>query len=102
MKISKYVRLSESIKFKKLCLRRMKHHYYGKNLYIVCTSYHQGYLFEIIPSKQVSHRYNECYLVGVAKTKEEAIDYVQTFVHELYGAKTLNLADIKSNKRGGK
>lgn len=102
MKISKYVKLSQSIKLKKLCLLRMKQHYYGKNLYIVCTSYHQGRLFEIMPSERVTHRYDACYLLGVATTKEEAIEYVQTLVHALYGAKTLTLADIKCSKRGEK
>ncbi len=97
MKISKYLWIEKGTKFnklKKLQLRtsnKCKTHFY-----FVCTSYQNDFLFDIVESQHLNYRYKPCYLIGVAKTKETAINYVGKLINELYNLQTISYDMIKT------
>lgn len=95
MKISQYIQMDRRLKLKKVHLHRIKHNKCSHNLYLVCTAYQKDNLFEIINGAQLCKKYENCYLIGITKDKEEAIEYVRKFIDQLYNQKTLTLQMLK-------
>jgi hypothetical protein len=78
----------------------MKYGRYGKNLYIICTGTKPGYLFEILSSRFLTKAYDQSYVIGITKTKQEAIEYMQVLIEELFIKRTMTLEELKQAKEG--
>lgn len=87
MRISKELWIEEGIKLKEI-EHLKKHRRTRKKLYLVCTSYQEALLFEIIESRFLNTKYQSCYLVAVTKSKEKAVEQVRSLIDELYNLKT--------------
>ena len=97
MKISKYLWIEKGTKFNQLHKLRLKtQNKCKKHFYIICTSYQKQWLFDIIESPYLTKRYDQCYLVGVAKTKEAAIQHVGKLINEIYNLKSISYDRIKT------
>ncbi|MGL4345475.1 MAG: hypothetical protein ACRCTE_09775 [Cellulosilyticaceae bacterium] len=97
MKISQYIQVDERIRLKKIQLHRIKHNKCSHNLYLVCTTYKGDDLFEIVSGAHIGPKYENCYLLGIAKDKNKAIELVTAFVDQLYNQKTLTLQMLKQS-----
>jgi hypothetical protein len=97
MKISKYVRIEPTARFNKLARARLKiQNKCGGQLYLVCTSYNQHLLFEIIKGQDVTDRHKDCYLVAVTDSKQRAVAHVRDLINELYNLRTISYEMIKT------
>ena len=97
MKISKYLKVDKKARFSILRKLQIKQKNRCKgHLYLVCTSDSNHLLFEIIESKYLCDRYEECYLVAVAASREKAFSYVRTFINELYNLKVISYDMLKT------
>lgn len=96
MKISRYLRVSNSVsfnRFKKIQLQIQNK--CTSHLYLVYTSYNKHLLFEIIESRLLTSAHKHCYLVAVASSKQEAIHYVKDLIDEIYNVKSINYEHLK-------
>lgn len=92
MKISRYLKVDESIGLKRLQLARIKRNKSKEGLYLICTAKNHRELFEIIEGQYLTDRYCEAYLVGLAADQETAMEYVVKLVDEMYNLETLDYA----------
>lgn len=97
MRISKYLWVEKGVGFNRLrraqitMQNRCKRH-----LYLVCTSYNSQWLFEVVETQYLTDNYKDCYLVGVAATKEAALQHVGILINGLYNLKTISYDMIKT------
>ncbi len=68
----------------------------SQKLYIVCTSYHQGMLFDIIESQYISSKYDQSYMLAIARSKTKALEQVYQLVDTLYNEKTTTYEALKT------
>ena len=97
MKISKYLWVQKGVGFNRL--RRVQIQMQNrckKHLYLVCTSYNSQWLFEIVESQYLTDCYKGCYLIGVADSKEAALQHVGVLINALYNLKTISYDGIKT------
>ncbi len=91
MRISKMINIEDGIKLNYFEKKRIvSKNICTQNLYLICTSPCNHWLFEIISSQDLSSRYIDSYLVGVTKTRRGAILQVKCLVNQIY-----NTRDIK-------
>ena len=90
MKISKNIKVEEGIRLNYFNKRRLVNKNICKQkVYLICTSPCKHWLFEIIPSTELSIRYNESYLVGITKTRNNAVLQVADIIDEIYNKQNL-------------
>ena len=95
MRISKMIKVEDGVKLNYFQRRRIV----DKNtciqtVYLVCTSPCSNWLFEIIYSEDLSSRYNESYLVAVAKTRKQAVLQVEDLIDRIYNKKELKYEQL--------
>ncbi|MFA9463740.1 MAG: hypothetical protein ACERKN_05555 [Velocimicrobium sp.] len=57
------------------------------SLYCICLASNEKNLFDIINCNELFFRYyrrNSLYIVGIAKTREDAIDLLQDMIEDIY------------------
>jgi len=97
MKISKYLWVEKGVGFNRLRRAQIKmQNRCKKHLYLVCTSYNSQWLFEVVESQYLTNNYEDCYLVGVAASKEVALQHVGVLINALYNLETISYEGIKT------
>ncbi|MDF2612590.1 MAG: hypothetical protein K0S71_376 [Clostridia bacterium] len=97
MKISKYLWVEKNAGFNKLRRAQIRmQNRCRRHFYFICTSYNSHLLFEIVESQYLTDNYKDCYLVGVARSKEMALQRVSVLINALYNSKTLSYDMIKT------
>ncbi len=95
MKISEHIIVDNKVKWNYFTRRNLLKNNKCKNsMYLICTSPANSWMFEIIKSNDISSRYEECYLVGIAMTYTEAVGQVKYIVDMLYNVNTLQYEDL--------
>lgn len=67
--------------------RRVEDRKLSHSLYCICLASNEKNLFDILDCNELLFRYykrRELYIVGLAKTREEAIDLLQDMIEEIY------------------
>lgn len=95
MYLSKYLKVDETIKFKKLKQHKIKKNRQVKGHYLLCTSAKEDLLFEIITGDELDPKYAECYLLGISTEKDWLIAYVVELIDALYNKKSIAYGMLK-------
>lgn len=97
MKISKYLWIDEQVKWNSKTRRDLENkHYYKQRAYIICTSYINHWLFEIVEAHLISERYAECYVVGITHSKQRAIAHVVELIDQIYNRESQSYISFKT------
>lgn len=95
MKMSKYLRVDDEIKFKKFHLNQIKYNKCKKDLYLLCMPNYERYMFEIVKGQHLTDKYKEYYLIGVANEKETILEYLKDLIDVMYNKQTLKYEQLK-------
>ncbi|MEG0012624.1 MAG: hypothetical protein RR324_05165 [Cellulosilyticaceae bacterium] len=96
MEISKYLMIDERIKYQKFHLSQIKRNKCKKDCYLLCTPVYNRNLFEIIKGRDLTKKYQSCYLIGLAEDEETARDYLIQIIDKMYNLRELVYEELKA------
>ncbi|WP_010166190.1 hypothetical protein [Candidatus Epulonipiscium viviparus] len=99
MKISARVQIQKKIKFLRKMRKNISKGRYPKGLYFLCTARDNVQTLEIIQGKFLNESYDECYLIGLAKSKKIILEYLVNIIDEIYNKGTVSLKQLKEKER---
>ncbi len=99
MKISKYLKVHRKVKFSMATKNDILQGNYPKKLYFLCTGKNNIKTFEIIKGNFLNQSYKECYLLGLAKTREDLLEYLIDIVDNIYVKKTLSFEQLEKKEK---
>ena len=96
MNVSKYLKVDENLKKKRLKQYKIKRNQTVKDCYLLCTASKEDWLFEIIEGTELNQKFEACYLLGISSEKEWLITYVVELVDALYNKKSIEYTMLKA------
>ena len=91
MRISKLLWVEDGVKWTAWKRNELiKRNKYRGNVYIVCSSPCKNWLFEIVESRHLSHRYEDCYVLGIMHTRESATQYILSLIDAIYNKQIMS------------
>ncbi|WP_054740600.1 hypothetical protein [Cellulosilyticum ruminicola] len=97
MRISKDLWIDEKVKWSRWQLMCLK--LYNKcsiNGYIICTGSKKQWLFEILRPHQIKEQHKECYVVGIAHSKEVATHHIVQRIDAIYNKQIQDYEGLKT------
>lgn len=96
MKLSKHLRIDDTLKFKKWHLSKIKKNRPAKGLFLLCTPIKEGELFEMMAAEFISERNQEVYVVAISRSEQWVKGEIVHLIDAMYNTKHLTYEEIKS------
>ncbi len=91
MRISKLLWVEDGVKWTAWKRNElMKRNKYRGNVYLVCSSPCKHWLFEIVEAQHLSSRYETCYVLGIMRTRETAVEYTMNLIDDIYNKQIMS------------
>ncbi|PHV71078.1 hypothetical protein CS063_07030 [Sporanaerobium hydrogeniformans] len=95
MKVSKDLWIEKGVR--RSSIRAIKQNKKSRQkVYVLCTSYHQDALFEVVESRFISSRYEHSSVLAITLTKTKAFERVYLLINALYNEQTTSYESLQA------
>lgn len=84
MQIAKNLYIGDDVQSLKWITWKLRKNRKVKDIYCICMPHNKKYFVEIIKGSKVTKGHNESIIIGIATTKESAIDLIVKMFEEIY------------------